>query len=86
MVEAQAAARVDRLDQTKDVVILRYLVKNSIEQVFERRYGNQSLNLSDLQNIAARQRHKLWLAKLSTTSDPAFGPEESDVREGASSF
>ena len=34
MVEAQAAARVDRLDQNKDVVILRYIVKDSIEEVF----------------------------------------------------
>lgn len=33
MVEAQAAARVDRLDQTKDIVIIRYVVENSIEQV-----------------------------------------------------
>lgn len=34
MVEAQAAARVDRLDQDKNVVILRYIVKDSIEEVF----------------------------------------------------
>ena len=34
MVEAQAAARVDRLDQASDVVILRYVVKGSIEEVF----------------------------------------------------
>lgn len=34
MVEAQAAARVDRLDQDQAVVILRYLVKDSIEEVF----------------------------------------------------
>ena len=33
MVEAQAAARVDRLDQDHDVVILRYIVKDSIEEV-----------------------------------------------------
>jgi hypothetical protein len=33
MVEAQAAARVDRLDQTKDIVIYRYIVKESIEEV-----------------------------------------------------
>ena len=33
MVEAQAAARVDRLDQEKDVVIIRYIVKDSIEEV-----------------------------------------------------
>ena len=34
MVEAQAAARVDRLDQDRDVVILRYIVKDSIEEVY----------------------------------------------------
>ena len=34
MVETQAAARVDRLDQNRDVVILRYIVKNSIEEVY----------------------------------------------------
>lgn len=33
MVEAQAAARVDRLDQDKNVVILRYIVKDLIEEV-----------------------------------------------------
>ena len=33
MVEAQAAARVDRIDQNKDVVIMRYIVKDSIEEV-----------------------------------------------------
>lgn len=33
MVELQAAARVDRLDQDKDVVILRYIVEESIEKV-----------------------------------------------------
>ena|ERR1700733_14702994 len=35
MVEVQAAARVDRLDQTKDVKIYRYIVENSIEEVRE---------------------------------------------------
>ena len=33
MVEIQAAARVDRLDQENDVVILRYIVEESIEKV-----------------------------------------------------
>ncbi len=33
MVEVQAAARVDRLDQEKDIVILRYIVEESIEEV-----------------------------------------------------
>ncbi|KAH6670657.1 P-loop containing nucleoside triphosphate hydrolase protein [Halenospora varia] len=32
MIEAQAAARVDRLDQMKDVYIYRYIVKDSIEE------------------------------------------------------
>lgn len=38
MVEAQAAARVDRLGQTKDVVIIRYIVEKSIEEVSERQF------------------------------------------------
>jgi hypothetical protein len=33
MVEAQAAARIDRLDQAKDIVIYHYVVKQSIEEV-----------------------------------------------------
>ena len=33
MVEIQAAARVDRLGQDKDIVILRYIVKDSVEEV-----------------------------------------------------
>lgn len=33
IVEAQAAARVDRLDQNKDVVVIRYVVEHSIEEV-----------------------------------------------------
>lgn len=33
MVEAQAAARVDRLDQKKDIVVYQYIVKQSIEEV-----------------------------------------------------
>lgn len=33
MVEAQAAARVDRLDQKKSIHIYRYVVKESIEEV-----------------------------------------------------
>jgi len=40
MVEAQAAARVDRLDQTKDIVIYRYIVKESIEEVKPRSSPN----------------------------------------------
>lgn len=33
MVEAQAAARIDRLSQTKDIFIFRYIVQDSIEEV-----------------------------------------------------
>ncbi|MCJ1230293.1 hypothetical protein MMC12_006965 [Toensbergia leucococca] len=43
MVEAQAAARVDRLDQKKDVVILRYIVKDSIEEMIKARQRNKIL-------------------------------------------
>lgn len=43
MVEAQAAARVDRLDQDKDIIILRYIVKDSIEEVFSRYYRGSAL-------------------------------------------
>ena len=35
MLESQAAGRVDRLDQDKDIVILRYIVKDSIEEVLQ---------------------------------------------------
>lgn len=34
MVEAQAAARVERLDQTKNIVIIRYIVERLIEEVY----------------------------------------------------
>ncbi|KAF8857758.1 hypothetical protein BDZ45DRAFT_674506 [Acephala macrosclerotiorum] len=37
MVEAQAAARIDRLDQAKDIVIYHYIVKQSIEELIVRR-------------------------------------------------
>ena len=37
MVEAQAAARIDRLDQTKDITIIRYMVEGSIEEVHNTR-------------------------------------------------
>lgn len=33
MVEAQAAGRIDRLDQAKDIVIYHYVIKQSIEEV-----------------------------------------------------
>lgn len=33
MVEEQAAARVDRIGQTRPIVIYRYFVENSIETV-----------------------------------------------------
>lgn len=33
MVEEQAAARVDRIGQTRPIVIYRYFVNNSIETV-----------------------------------------------------
>lgn len=35
MVEAQAAGRIDRLDQNQDIVIYHYIVKQSIEEVMQ---------------------------------------------------
>ena len=41
MVEAQAAARVDLLDQDRPVHILRYIVKDSIEELIKARQGRK---------------------------------------------
>lgn len=41
MVEIQAAARVDRLDQENDVVILRYIVDESIEKLIRARQNRK---------------------------------------------
>jgi SNF2 family DNA or RNA helicase len=41
MVEAQAAARIDRLDQDKDIIIYHYVVKQSIEEVIELYFAHQ---------------------------------------------
>lgn len=80
MVEAQAAARVDRLDQTKDIVIYRYIVKESIEEV---RLPHRSVQFTPAlltaleQNIQKSQRHKLLDAELSHSSMAAgFDPDE----------
>jgi len=35
MAEAQAVDRVHRIGQTRDVVVTRYIMRNSIEQVSE---------------------------------------------------
>ncbi|KAL9610822.1 MAG: hypothetical protein Q9167_004491 [Letrouitia subvulpina] len=56
MVEAQAAARVDRLDQKKDVVILRYVVKDSIEKVLQELLNNQKTNVMAEHNCTAAQK------------------------------
>ena len=70
MVEAQAAARVDRLDQTKDVVIIRYIVKHSIEEVhaIEKIYIFEEFEANTVfQRIQARQKKKILYAKFSTS-------------------
>jgi len=69
MVEAQAAARVDRLDQTKDVYIYRYVVKDSIEEVCSR----HPIPLRKRANVAGQsirnaQRVKLKDVELSVSS------------------
>lgn len=70
MVEAQAAARVDRLGQTKDVMIIRYIVKHSIEEVHstEEIYISGKLEANPVfQRIQARQKKKILYAKFSTS-------------------
>ncbi|MCJ1348150.1 hypothetical protein MMC31_006381 [Peltigera leucophlebia] len=44
MVEAQAAARVDRLNQTKNIVIIRYIVERSIEERIQTRQKRKILS------------------------------------------
>lgn len=69
MVEAQAAARVDRLDQMKDVYIYRYIVKKSIEEVCSR-HSIPLWKRADVtgQNIRNAQRMKLKDVELSVSS------------------
>ncbi len=59
MIEAQAAARVDRLDQTKDIRIYRYVVKDSIEDVCHthvlvRNYCELTLHKEDSKHAKAQ--------------------------------
>ena len=75
MLEAQAAGRVDRLDQDKGIVILRYIVKDSIEEVFQYQLPVHSAANESSQIIKTRQRRKLLLARLSTSCATA----ESDI-------
>lgn len=70
MVEAQAAARVDRLGQTKDVMIIRYIVKHSIEEVHSKKeiYISGKFEADPVfQRIQARQKRKILYAKFSTS-------------------
>jgi hypothetical protein len=90
MVEVQAAARVDRLDQTKDIVIHRYIVKESFEEVTFPLHPFVQFILALLtaseQNIQNLQRRKLQDVELSHSSmatgdDPN---EDSSVLVGVS--
>ncbi|CZR69306.1 uncharacterized protein PAC_19206 [Phialocephala subalpina] len=67
MVEAQAAARVDRLDQRKDIHIYRYIVKDSIEERIQKiqRSKIQLAKLSNCQtpateNSSDAENIKVW--------------------------
>ena len=67
MVEAQAAARVDRLDQKKPIYIYRYVVKDSIEEVCKWTLRIRNSGWQTLQRIQAMQRSKIQLAELSNS-------------------
>ncbi|KUJ21499.1 uncharacterized protein LY89DRAFT_436506 [Mollisia scopiformis] len=65
MVEAQAAARVDRLDQLKDVYIYHYIVKDSIEEHIQ---NTQRGKLQDAE---------LSMSRMATGEDPNTGANNS---------
>ncbi|KAH7324014.1 SNF2 family N-terminal domain-containing protein [Rhexocercosporidium sp. MPI-PUGE-AT-0058] len=65
MVEAQAAARIDRLDQLKDIYIHRYIVKDSIEEQIQ---NTQRSKLQDAELSASR---------MATGEDPNIEADDS---------
>lgn len=48
MVEDQALDRVHRIGQTKEVTTVRYIVRNTLEQVPQHRYPVFVLGMNDL--------------------------------------
>lgn len=66
MVESQSLDRIHRMGQERDVVNIRYIVKDSIEEV---RWGSHRLwidqPLTGIKYIQERQSKKLKLAELS---------------------
>jgi len=69
MVEAQAAARVDRLDQMKDVYIYRYIVKDSIEENIQ---NAQRGKLKDVE---------LSVSRMATGEDSNTGSNFAELRD-----
>jgi len=66
MVEAQAAARIDRLDQDKDIVIYHYVVKQSIEEVENNTLipmsWSNNINISNSKSYVAKERKSFLLS------------------------
>ena len=75
MMEEQAAARVHRPGQTREVTINRYIVKNSVEEVsFFTKLAFLSLSIIFHQVIRAKQTEKRGIAELSDQRDKKPSP------------
>jgi SWI/SNF-related matrix-associated actin-dependent regulator of chromatin subfamily A3 len=74
--ESQAIGRVLRIGQQKQVTVVRYCVKNTVEEARELGDAGHDLKADCLQNIQRRQKYKLQLAKLGFGDNPSGSTEE----------
>jgi SWI/SNF-related matrix-associated actin-dependent regulator of chromatin subfamily A3 len=69
MVEDQAVGRVLRLGQTKEVKVIRYIMKNTVEVVRQSSFENDFWSANASKGMRSQQRRKLDLAKLGWRED-----------------
>lgn len=62
MVEQQAIGRVVRLGQKRPVVITRYIMRDTVEEVFAFLYVRKDIVLTLLKSVVSRQDLKLDVA------------------------
>ena len=65
MMEEQAASRVHRLGQTREVTVNHYIVKDSVEEVSSSSISFRIANSGPSQRIKRVQTHKIQIAELS---------------------